>query len=60
MNSLPLPQIYILSISDDTDTESLQLGLVLLAVILGNTLVDFTQRMNAERVILQDLPRRLP
>lgn len=34
------------------DMESLQLGLVLAVVILLNTLLDFTQRQNAEKVLL--------
>ncbi|CBN74474.1 conserved unknown protein [Ectocarpus siliculosus] len=34
-----------------TDMESLQLGLVLAVVILLNTLLDFTQRQNAEKVL---------
>lgn len=44
---VPPSQIYIL---DNDDTESFKLGLVLLVVILGNTLLDFTQRQKAERV----------
>lgn len=40
--------IYLL---DSDETESLELGLVLLAVIMANTLLDFTQRQKAERVL---------
>lgn len=45
-------KIYIISVADDSssDTESLQLGLVLAVVILLNTLLDFTQRQNAIKV----------
>ena len=35
---------------DDDDTESLKLALVLFVVIFLNTLLDFTQRQNAEKV----------
>ncbi|CAM9277312.1 unnamed protein product [Ascophyllum nodosum] len=36
---------------DDDDTESLKLALVLFVVIFLNTLLDFTQRQNAEKVL---------
>ncbi|CAN0441162.1 unnamed protein product, partial [Scytosiphon promiscuus] len=44
---------YVLSYAEDdsVDIESLQLGLVLAVVILLNTLLDFTQRQNAIRVL---------
>lgn len=35
---------------DDEDLESLKLALVLLVVTFLNTLLDFTQRQNAEKV----------
>ncbi|CAM9495257.1 unnamed protein product [Pylaiella littoralis] len=45
--------IFLLSLVEDeaVDTEELQLGLVLAVVILLNTLLDFTQRQNAIKVL---------